>query len=74
MGDKMTVKEIIFDWLKNHGYDGLYEEKGCCGCCLADFMPCDEDGGILDCEPGYLDDKGDDDAPYYIRKEKPEVG
>ena len=69
----MIVKEIIFDWLKNHGYDGLCDGEDC-GCCLADFMPCDEDGGILDCEPGYLDDNGVMKLPYYIRKEKPEEG
>ena len=41
----MTVLEIVKDWLKDNGFDGLYwaddftgEET--CGCDLDDFAPC----------------------------------
>jgi hypothetical protein len=43
----MTVKEIVFACLKEHGYDGLRSDyDNCdedpCGCTLKDFMPCEE--------------------------------
>jgi len=46
-----TVHEIIIDWLKNHGYDGLYAEDVDCGCELSDLIPC----GFIqrDCRAGY---------------------
>jgi len=37
---EMTVKEIVADWLKEHGCDGLCGEE--CGCDFEDFRPCDE--------------------------------
>jgi len=46
----MTIKEIIFSYLKNHGYDGLTNGVGC-SCFLSDLMPCDVP--CEDCEPGY---------------------
>ena len=46
----MTVKEIIINYLKENGYDGLCGD--CCGCGLDDFQPCDEDFG--ECSPAYL--------------------
>ena len=45
----MTVKEIIINYLKKNGYDGLCGDS--CGCGLNDFQPCDEDFG--NCEPAY---------------------
>jgi hypothetical protein len=54
------VKEIVRQWLKEHGYDGLYstayDEDGC-GCELDDLFPCD--GGSFSlcslpcCRAGY---------------------
>jgi hypothetical protein len=38
----MSVKEIIEDWLKEHGYDGLLDGDCECGCSFDDFMPCGE--------------------------------
>ena len=45
-----NVREIMAKWLKEHGYDGLWDYD--CGCKVDDLMPC-EDGGPK-CEPGYL--------------------
>jgi hypothetical protein len=44
----MTVKEIVKDWLKGHGYEGLCEDE--CGCGLDDFAPC-ADGPFPTCKP-----------------------
>ncbi len=46
-----NVKGIVEDWLRNHGYDGLFSPYEC-GCILGDLMPCCSEGCIL-CEPGY---------------------
>ena len=35
---EMTVKEIVADWLKEHGCEGLCDDD--CGCVLDDLMPC----------------------------------
>jgi len=46
-----NAKEILVDWLKAHGYDGLHCEDQC-GCNLQDLGCCE--GSFLDCEPGHL--------------------
>jgi len=48
----MTVKDIIIEYLKNNGYDGLYNRWGQCACLIDDLVPCC--GGIDECEPGYV--------------------
>ncbi len=53
----MNVREIVADWLKAHGYDGLYwSETFCdgegCGCTLDDLMPCEWVDG-RSCVAGY---------------------
>ena len=48
----MTVTEILKDWLKSHGYDGLYHEDSECGCLVGDLGPCGEIGGS--CKAGVL--------------------
>jgi len=45
----MRVNEIVIDYLRKNGYDGLCGDG--CGCGLDDFAPCDEDFG--NCEPAY---------------------
>jgi len=45
----MEVLDIIKDWLKEHGCDGLCGEE--CGCLLDDLMPCGE--GSTECQAGY---------------------
>ena len=48
----MYCKDIIMDWLKEHGYDGLVSIDLECGCGFDDFIPCD-DIDMDECEPGY---------------------
>jgi hypothetical protein len=44
-----TVCAIVIEYLRAHGYDGLYSDD--CGCSLDDLMPCwGED--IDQCRPG----------------------
>jgi len=47
----MEVKDIVADWLKRHGYDGLTDGGGQCGCLVDDLMPCGEMG--RHCVAGY---------------------
>ena len=46
----MTVKEIVIEYLNEHGYDGLFCE-GQCSCRKDDLIACD--GNFSECEPGY---------------------
>jgi len=77
MSDKpIDVRGIIWNYLKAHGYDGLYSTDIDCGCELADLMPCDE-YGIGNCSPGYKascydEDCEIDDCDWHIAPEKPE--
>ena len=48
----MNVKEIVEKYLKEYGYDGLYE-PGECACVTADLMPCDSEAA-LNCLPGHI--------------------
>jgi len=46
----MTAKEIITDYLRQHGYDGLFN-PGVCGCTIEDLGCCECD--CMSCQPGY---------------------
>ncbi len=63
-----TVRDILFAWLVEHGYDGLYKEDEC-GCNLDALLPCERCCDA--CQPGYKH-PGDEHAEWYIRPEKPE--
>ena len=45
-----TVKSIIIEYLREHGFDGLWSADGECGCRLGDLWPCE---GDVSCRPGY---------------------
>jgi len=66
----MDVKEIVGQWLKDHGYDGLWNDLGECGCEVGDLCPC-QDGNIGDCQPGYKH-AGNGDYAFFIKPEKGE--
>ena len=38
----MNLHEIVADWLREHGYDGLVRIDYECGCGLDDLMPCSQ--------------------------------
>jgi len=48
----MNVKDMVVAYLKEHGYDGLFNDAGECACKLDDPMPCGD--GFAECEAGYL--------------------
>lgn len=52
----MTIREIVTDYLKANGFEGLCREG--CGCGLEDFMPCDEPDEK--CEPAYYHEESED--------------
>lgn len=45
----MNVQEIVIQYLRQNGFDGLYY-PGECGCEINDLAPCGEMTG--QCEPG----------------------
>jgi len=70
----MTVKEIVEEWLKEHGYDGLCNPDAECGCALDDLIPCE---GACDlCQPAYKGAPTDYDGYIgaWMTTEKPEKG
>jgi hypothetical protein len=72
----MNGKEIITDWLRQNGYDGLFDE--CCACLLDDLIPCVNECA-LDCMAGYEIpcpdpencDYGNDKEHYHMTEKKP---
>ena len=46
-----NVRQIVSDYLRENGFDGLYN-AGECACKTDDLGPCD--CSLLNCEPGYL--------------------
>ena len=54
----IQVRDILAEWLEDHGYDGLWcdvDPEGC-GCTLDYLAPCGED--FSRCEAGYLQPSG----------------
>ncbi len=45
-----TVRDILRDWLKANGYDGLYHDVDC-ACLIDDLAPCG--GDCMGCHVGY---------------------
>ena len=48
----MTIKEIIKQYLEEHGYDGLYSCCVDCACSLDELFGCEYPQP--DCTPGYM--------------------
>ena len=48
----MNIQDIIEDYLKKNGFDGLYREDEC-ACKIGDLFPCGGEG-VLDCDAGYF--------------------
>lgn len=46
----MNVREIVAEYLKKNGYDGLYQDE--CGCPTDRLMPCNGES-IETCTSGY---------------------
>lgn len=50
----MNFRTIVSEWLTGHGYEGLVNGDGECGCPIDDLMPCENSiAGLGDCEPAY---------------------
>jgi len=47
----MTCLDIIIEYLKAHGFDGLVNEDIECGCALGDLQPCASN--MSECKPGH---------------------
>lgn len=45
-----SVRDIVAEYLKEKGYDGLYNDSNC-ACEISDLIPCGN--GCEDCEAGY---------------------
>ena len=65
--ETITVIEIISDYLRNNGYDGLYNAHDNCGCGKDDLSPCYDNP--FQCKPAYKT-IGIDGPIYGPRKEQ----
>ena len=65
----MTTKDIIINYLKENGFDGLVQIDLECGCGIDDLAPCDQ--MAIDCEPAYYakcDCEEHDGHHYQLKK------
>jgi hypothetical protein len=62
--EKKTVKDILIEYLKQNGFDGLYS-PGECGCSIEDLNPCGSDC-ILACLPGIRKESTSDEYDYMV--------
>lgn len=65
----MTVEEIIKDYLKENGFDGLCNSYAECGCNIDELIACGND--CSDCEPGYKIGAKSLEYNYFITTKKP---
>ena len=66
----MTVQQIVEEYLKKNGFDGLC---GCeCGCEIEDLIPCDK-SWCSDCVPGFNSPKlaKENECDFWMTPEKP---
>jgi hypothetical protein len=67
----MTIKEIVIEYLKAKGFDGLCNIEIECGCLLEDgLMPCDDPSADY-CGPGYRCSHPDHPVEWAICNQKP---
>ena len=50
MKPNKNLAEIVAEWLRDNGYDGLFYDEGC-ACSVDDLFPCDNANRY--CEAGY---------------------
>ena len=50
---EVNVREIVIEYLRSNGFDGLYSPDMDCGCEISDLMPCDRENCHCNCIPGY---------------------
>jgi hypothetical protein len=50
----VNVREIVEQYLKAHGFDGLACQTESCGCQIGDLAPCCDGDNVLACMPGYV--------------------
>ncbi len=65
----LTVAEIVVMYLKENGYEGLYNIDADCGCELGDLMPCCE--AADDCHAGYKGPCNCGDHDFHIGDSRP---
>lgn len=65
------VLEIVKQYLKKNGFDGLFNVNGECACSIESLAPCD--GYMAECEPGYLVEgcTCGQGCEYHIVRDKP---
>jgi len=49
----MNLQDIVKNYLKDNGFDGLYNPDDPCGCSKDDLFPCACGFFPRDCNPGY---------------------
>ena len=65
----MTIIEMVEQYLKQNGYDGLFAESAECACKVDDLEPC---GNIQsDCHAGYLAPGDCGEHDWHIQEKKP---
>lgn len=71
----ITYVEIITDWLREHGYDGLFSDYLECACTIEDLIPCGMISQDNPCYAGYRVpcDCGEG-HDYHIQAQKPKEG
>ena len=67
MGKCPTVETIVTAFIRDNGYDGLFEERTECACRLSNLVPCGEIG--VECRAGHFiptPDGADPACAFYI--------
>ena len=70
-----TVLEIVKQFLELNGFEGLFNSDVECACKLDEFISCDGEFGICECEAGYIVpcEEGEESGfNYCVGRNKPE--